>query len=68
MRPVVIVVVLPFAKLVIEQVDIVGELVEALSGACDALEELDVQLQAMPGLGLLVALLGSSRFTPLISR
>ena len=51
-----------------------GELIEALSGACDALEELHVQLKAMPGLWLLVALparpvglrfwLAGSRFIP----
>jgi hypothetical protein len=49
-------------------------LIEALSGACDALEELHVQLKAMPGLWLLVALparpvglrfwLAGSRFIP----
>jgi hypothetical protein len=37
------------------------ELIQALSGACNALEELHVQLQAVPGLWLLVALPGSPR-------
>jgi hypothetical protein len=38
-----------------------GELIQALSAACDPLEELHVQLQAVSGLWLLVALPGSPR-------
>src|SRR5689334_5964270 len=42
-----------------------GELIQALLGAGDPLKELDVQLQAMPGLGLLIAQPGAS-FRPML--
>jgi len=46
-----------------------SELVETLCGACDPLQELHVQLQSMPGLGLLVSLPGSPNGpTLLVSR
>jgi hypothetical protein len=45
------------------------ELIEALPSAWDPLEELNVQLQAMPGLWLLVSLPDSSmRLTLLVTR
>src|ERR1700729_920268 len=47
----------------------IGELTEARSSPCDPLEELRVQLRAMPRLWLLVSLPGSlSRLALLVSR
>jgi hypothetical protein len=55
----------PNARAVIDS----RELIEALSGPSDALEELHVQLQAMIGLWLFVTLPGSlSRLTLLVCR